>query len=811
LGLLSLLFLNSSIEAATPLANSGKTVPNKKVTRSRVLTNPPISSIAADSLSRWYNMGETMDEFFQGTSVLVPNYLFPDSNILAEFGVGEYSSPFVHILGDVLDVRSSRFNDDITYPTDQFLHITNTDSYKLDSIQFLFAYERNINVTDSLIFEVVVNSSNAQLPEYFFTGMQANFGVDTLSFKALKYTYQTNKLNMPGSGGATKRRYAIALNEQTLSDTITGGFNIVQFSTANLPVITAGKFVVSSVVFKPGYNYSLIDTLNSLNSVSFFSYEEQPDGYPLYVDGDYNCSHIVPTDVRYNLDPSWNGFFIPSYAYTAPYGFEHHLIYYKIRKNLPCNTAITATNTVNAQATCGLANGSATVSATGGETGNYQYFWPNGITSATASNLAPGTYSVVISDGQNCSITNSVTITSSTNAATLTSSTTTPTTGCNTLDGTATAVPTGGTAPYTYLWSTGNTTDVITAGVGTYSVTVTTADGCTSTRTLTIASGGVPASISVSNIQPTSACNSNDGVASITATGGDSPYTYLWSNGQTSASITAGSGSYSVVVTTAGGCTSTGSLTISQGAAPNAAAQVSNVACFGGNTGSIALTYSGLNPTFQWYTSAVVTSGNQISGQTNATLSGRPAGTFTCVIVDANTCKDTITSVIGQPPVLSVSVTAIPNSTANNGSATANVSGGIAPYTYLWSNGETSPTISNLATGTYSVTVTDQNSCTKTFDAVITGINERSAEEATFNMLPNPATNKVTIEYTADKAVPATVRLVSINGQEVYSENFAQAKGKNIQNIDISGLAKGVYFLQLRSENANISKKLIKN
>ena len=96
LGILSLLLLNFSVKAATPLANSGKVAPNKKPASAKHVTPFSLNSPAMDNLSRWYNMGETMDAYFQGTSVLVPNYLFPDSNITAEFGTAEYGNPFVH-------------------------------------------------------------------------------------------------------------------------------------------------------------------------------------------------------------------------------------------------------------------------------------------------------------------------------------------------------------------------------------------------------------------------------------------------------------------------------------------------------------------------------------------------------------------------------------------------------------------------------------------------------------------------------------------------------------------------------------------
>jgi hypothetical protein len=332
LGLLSLLFLNTSTEAATPLANSGKTVPNKSISLPRFHKPASQATTSVGPTTRWYSYAETIDEFFQGSSVLSFNYLFPDSNILAEFGTAEYSSPFVHLLGDILDVRSPKFNDPIAYPASQFMQLTATNKYKVDSLKCFFVYTRvDTSVTDSLIFEVCVNNTNTSNPEYYFTGMAADYGVDTVRFKALRYTYQTNRINFTGAG-TTKKRYAIALNNQTITDTLENGFSVAQFSTADLPIVNAGKFVISTVSFKPSYAYSLVDTLNNLNHVTFVSLEEQDGAFPIYTPGDYNISQVVTTDVRYNLDPApgWNGLFIPSLAYTAPFSFEHHYISYKI-------------------------------------------------------------------------------------------------------------------------------------------------------------------------------------------------------------------------------------------------------------------------------------------------------------------------------------------------------------------------------------------------------------------------------------------------------------------------------------------------
>jgi hypothetical protein len=821
LGLFTLLLVNISADAATPFANSTKPNPTKLLAPPRFVKPAPMMAAAVDTISRWYNFGETMDLYFQGNSVANFNYLFPDSNITAEFGAGEYSNPFVHMLGNVLDVRSEKFNDPITYPSTEFLHLGANDTYNLDSIQFLFVYTRNLDVTDSLIFEIGVNGSVAdnsqQLPEYYFPGQLADYGYDTTYFKGLRYTQASHRLNWPTAGGGVKRRFAIPLTEATITDTLENGFSVVTFPTSSVPLIAAGKFIASAVTFKPGYSYNLLDTVNTKNYVTFVSYEEQDGAFPTYTPNDYNQSYIVNTEVRYNLSPpppagnGWNGSFLPTLAYTAPYSFEHHLIYYKIRKNLPCTSPITATSVVNTQATCGLSNGNATINASGTSTGNYTYFWgTNGSTTQTATNLAPGNYAVIVGDGQNCSTTVNVTITSSTTAASLTTSSVTPTTGCNTTDGTATANPVNGASPYTYLWSTGATTQSITAGSGPYTVTVTTADGCTSTRTLTITSGGVLPNLTTSTTTSTTGCNATDGTATAIATTGVPPFTYFWSNGATTQSITAGFGTYTVTVTTANACTSTRTLVIAQGAIPNTTSTVTPGACFGQN-GTINLNYPGSGiPSFQWFTGAVPSSSGQIAGQATSSLTSSPA-TYSCIISDSNGCIDTVTAQITQPPLLTVTVATTP-ANPGTGTAIANANGGTPPYTYLWSNESNNDTIVDLAAGSYSVTITDLNGCSVTSPTVtVTSIKEKAKEALKVAIYPNPSKDFVTLELVSEKTSNIQLRVFSINGQEVFSDVLHQNAGKNIYTIDLNNFSKGVYYIQLTNEKSSITKKLIKN
>lgn len=405
------ILLVSAVNATNPV-NSGISPSMKKV--NKVYSKPNIPH-ANSPTSRWYNMGETMDQFYQGNSVLNFNYLFPDSEITAQFGT-EYGNPFVHMIGTVLDVTSSRFNDPVAYPPAEFMYLAPSNKYKVDSVEVVIAYTRvNNTITDSLIVEVGVNpaaaANSSQLPEFFFTGMSANFGVDTLRFRAMRYTQSTNRWNWPTTGGATKRRYAIALNDSILNDTLENGLLPIKIATPDLPISNGNRLCAAIVQFKPGYTYTLDDTLNSLNHVVFASFEEQDGGFPLYQVGDRNCSHITPTEVRYNQSPGpsgWNGYFIPAYAYTAPFAFENHYISFKISSLCTGDLAVT----LNGTPPVDLNSGSITAIATGG-TPPYTYAWnpPSG-TSPTISGLNPGAFTVTVTDANGCTIQQSLVLTS---------------------------------------------------------------------------------------------------------------------------------------------------------------------------------------------------------------------------------------------------------------------------------------------------------------------------------------------------------------------------------------------------------------
>jgi gliding motility-associated-like protein len=207
----------------------------------------------------------------------------------------------------------------------------------------------------------------------------------------------------------------------------------------------------------------------------------------------------------------------------------------------------------------GGSDGTATVSVTG-NIGALSYQWSNGQTGATANNLAPGTYTVTVTDQGSCSLSTSVTVGQ---PSALQASMVHTDALCNGgSSGTAGVTASGGTPPYSYLWTTGSTNANISGlAVGTYSVVVNDAHGCTTSRTVTISEPTpLTAAITFTDI----ICfNGNDGTAQAQASGGTAPYAYLWSNGFANDSVFfLGAGTYTVTATDANGCTSTSSVTL---------------------------------------------------------------------------------------------------------------------------------------------------------------------------------------------------------------------------------------------------------
>jgi gliding motility-associated-like protein len=369
-------------------------------------------------------------------------------------------------------------------------------------------------------------------------------------------------------------------------------------------------------------------------------------------------------------------------------------------------------------------NGNANASVSGG-TSPYTFSWSNGLGSnAAVSNLSPGTYNVTVTDANNCTAIGSVVISDFVCAAPSISFTNTKVICGGASTGASSVSASGGSSPYSYLWSTGATTSSITSQLsGSYSVTVTDSKGCKASSNTFISEN--------SKLNPliTYTCNTKsaspfDGLASVSVTGGTAPYAYKWADGNnsqistTSSISNIGSGNYSVTVTDANNCTVVESFNCASTACKGlsiVSVTTTKPNCFGGATGSAsAMVSGGTSPyTFAWSSGASTTSSNN----------NIAAGSYNVTVTDALNCTATKSFVVENPTKMTASVSSVntPCLNGNTGIIDLQVTGGRKAngYKYAWSNGDTTEDLMNLVAGAYSVTVTDANNCTVNASATI--------------------------------------------------------------------------------------------
>lgn len=388
--------------------------------------------------------------------------------------------------------------------------------------------------------------------------------------------------------------------------------------------------------------------------------------------------------------------------------------------NLNNPAQITATLS-STDATCGVCDGSATINASGG-TGLLSILWDaaaNNQTTATANNLCAGAYTVTVTDQNNCSQIFSIGVNNPNGEALTVSSTNVSCFGqC---DGTATVSYNCSLPPCTVQWNDpGNSTtdNISNLCAGSYTVVVTNAQNCISTATVVITSPQpITPNPSFTNILCNGQCN---GTGTVAPAGGTPPYTYLWNdpaNQTTSTTFNLCVGTFSVQITDANGCTANASVNITEPTPLTANYNTADVSCFGACNGSAtAFPAGGTSPyTYSW---------NPV-GQTTQMATNLCAGQYSITVFDNNGCTygpQQIT--INEPIPLNVSIsnTHVSCNSFCNGTATALVTGGTAPYTYQWNDpfNQTTATANNLCAGNYIVTVTDANGCVATATVTIT-------------------------------------------------------------------------------------------
>ena len=357
-------------------------------------------------------------------------------------------------------------------------------------------------------------------------------------------------------------------------------------------------------------------------------------------------------------------------------------------------------------------------------------------------------------------------------------------------NGSATVIGSGGTAPFTYSWSNGSTSANATGlSAGVYTVTITDSNACLSTSTVTISQPSAVTTSTSSIINPDCV---NPGSIDITVSGGNLPYTYSWSNGSNNEDLNSlPSGNYSVTISDVNSCTFVRTFNLLTATAGNISPSSNNISCFGLTDGSANINTSGVSASSYLWS----------NGSSSQSLSNLSAGIYQVTVTFSNFCTATSAVTISEPSQLNSSVIFTDPSTAtsNDGSVDLTVSGGVLPYSFIWSNGSTTEDLQNIGNGTYSVTITDANGCIITqnvnFATSISGIDVISQ----FNVLPNPNNGDFIINIDLNTAQNLTIDLTDVLGRNIRNWNFSNESQLRIP-VDIKEQAGGLYFVVLKTE-----------
>ncbi len=379
-------------------------------------------------------------------------------------------------------------------------------------------------------------------------------------------------------------------------------------------------------------------------------------------------------------------------------------------------------------------------------------------------------------------------------------------------DGSALAVGSGNGA-VSYLWSTTPVQDSAVAiglGIGTYTVSLIDAFGCTAIDSVTITQPDTLA-LSVVGVDNSLCFGDSAGAIIVGVSGGTMPYSYLWSNGDTTSALAnIPAGSYVGTITDANGCVFVSdSVAVTQ---PEVLAvaldSLVDADCFNGANGSIAISVTGGTGAYSFVWS---------SGDTTQNVSGLAPGEYTGTITDANGCA-----------LVSPTLTVGYMDTLPDPSFTFVVGGGRVEFTntsvggssYAWNFGDgvgtdttANPVYVYTANASYIVTLTVTNGCGSSTDTITLEMSTVSVDQllaSKISIYPNPTQSAVQVNFDQIQANELTIVVFNVHGQRIQTIDMGRLNGSFVQEIDLSGVANGTYLIQVIADGASATKQVIK-
>ena len=357
----------------------------------------------------------------------------------------------------------------------------------------------------------------------------------------------------------------------------------------------------------------------------------------------------------------------------------------------------------------------------------FQFSWVDfaGNTTNTLTNIPAGVYTVIVTDGNGCSDSQSATVDVSSSAMTLISDV--QDVSCaNGNNGSATINVTGGTPDYIFDWGP-NANNQIGAtatnlSADTYNVMVTDNVGCEMSVTVVVNEPS-PLQVSISGLIPPTCQGLSNGQATANITGGTPDYQVQWNNNNANITpINLAAGGINVNVTDANGCTASSNavLTSPQSLAVNLT--TTPTLCAGSSDGSATVTINGGTPNYEILWS--------VSNLTDAQVDNLSAGNQSVTVTDQNGCEFSQNFTITSPEPITATFTAVDDICGDamaSGALTVIPSGGVGNYQYSWTGGPNGATQNNINAGSYDVSVSDGNGCIELFTGTV---NETNAPQA---------------------------------------------------------------------------------